>query len=260
MGHERVGALPRSKRWRDVVGLIAGAAAYDGDVDELAQTTIANVRDRLQLMHLDSGFATSFQFLLRLALSASTQVDADALGELLLDLGEQPSPLALANQLSADVENNRQSAEYAELARKAAVDTIALWTERETRQIPLFGGTRQTDDIWRNASDAAGFCDVSRLFFAKFVERYLNYFLSREASSQIANTESRERLDERIALHVDEISHHAFETSKITQSFAAGWFNRHAQTRMPEPLAIQRFLAVSMGKIREELQREGTSR
>ena len=32
MGHERVGALPRTKRWQDVAGGIADAASADGDV------------------------------------------------------------------------------------------------------------------------------------------------------------------------------------------------------------------------------------
>ena len=34
MGHERVGALPRTKRWQDVVGGISDAASVDGDVRE----------------------------------------------------------------------------------------------------------------------------------------------------------------------------------------------------------------------------------
>ena len=40
MGHERVGALPRTKRWRDVVGGITDAASIDGDVSGLANATL----------------------------------------------------------------------------------------------------------------------------------------------------------------------------------------------------------------------------
>ena len=47
MGHERVGALPRTKRWQDVVGGISDAASVDGDVRELANATLENVRSRL---------------------------------------------------------------------------------------------------------------------------------------------------------------------------------------------------------------------
>ncbi len=79
MGHERVGALPRTKRWQDVVGGMADAASTDGDVRGLANATLENVRSRLLGIHGDAGFAASFQFLLGLALSASPEVDRASL-------------------------------------------------------------------------------------------------------------------------------------------------------------------------------------
>ena len=256
MGHERVGALPRTKRWRDVVGGIADAAAVDGDVHGLANATLENVRSRLLTLHGDAGFTASFQFLLGLALSASPMVDRASLGELAVDLESNPSPLKLASALGQYVEDNRQSSEYAELARKAAVDVISAWTEQQTRQLSFTGEHEQTSEVWRRASDGRGFCEVARLFFGKFVERYLNYFIGREASSHVPTTEDRERLAHRLADHVDGVSHHAFETARITQSFAAGWFNRHARDGMPTADEITGFLSHSVGKLHEELLRE----
>ena len=88
MGHERVGVLPRTKRWQDVIGGIADAASVDGDVRALANATLGNVRSRLLAIHGDSGFVASFRFLLALALSASPTVDRASLGELAVDLGD----------------------------------------------------------------------------------------------------------------------------------------------------------------------------
>ena len=56
--------------------------------------------------------------------------------------------------------------------------------------------------------------------------------------------------------HIDDVSHHAFETARITQSFAAGWFNRYARDGMPTADEISGFLSHSVGKLREELLRE----
>lgn len=259
MGHERVGALPRTKRWLDVVGLIADAASLDGDVRALANATLEGVRSRLAAIHQDAGFVASFQFLLGLALSASSQVDRATLGRLAIDLETNPSPLKLASILDQYIAENRQSAEYAELARKAAVDVISVWTERQTLQLSFTGESEQASEVWRQASNGSGFCEVARLFFGKFVERYLNYFIGREASSYLTGTEDRERLARRLSEHVDSVSHHAFETSRITQSFAAGWFNNHARFRMPEDMEISGFLSHSVGKLREELLREESS-
>ena len=256
MGHERVGVLPRTKRWQDVVGSIADAASINGDVSGLANGTLENVRSRLGAIQGDAGFIASFQFLLGLSLSASPGVDRASLGELAIDLEANPSPLTLAGTLGQYVANNRQSAEYAEMARKAAVDTISAWTEQQTRQLSFTGEHEQASEVWRRASDGSGFCEVARLFFGKFVERYLNYFIGREASSRLASTEDRERLARRLGDHVDGVSHHAFETARITQSFAAGWFNRYAREEMPSANQISRFLSHQVGKLREELHRE----
>ena len=258
MGHERVGALPRTTRWANVVDRIVAEADLDGDVRELASSTLENVRSRLLAIHRDTGFVASFQFLLGLALSASPDVDRASLGELAVDLEDNPSPLNLANALDRYVADNRQSAEYAEIARKAAVDVISAWTEQQTRQLSFTGEHEQASEVWRRASDGRGFCEVARLFFGKFVERYLNYFLGREASSHLANTDDRDRLARRLGDHVDDVSHHAFETARITQSFAAGWFNRHAREGMPSSDEISRFLSHQVGKLREELHREAS--
>ena len=260
MGHERVGALPRTKRWVTVVEGIAAAADVDGDVRELANATLRNVRSQLRAVPGDTGVIAAFQFLLGLALSASAEVDTESLGDLAIDLSTNPSPLNLASALGQHVADKRQSGEYAELARKAAMDAIVQWTGRQTQQLSFTGEHEQAMDVWRRASDGSGFCEVSRLFFAKFVERYLNYFLGRAASSHAGGTEARERLATRLQEHVNGVSHHAFETARITQSFAAGWFNRHAREGMPSAEEMASFVAHSMGKLHEELLREEAPR
>ena len=44
MGHERVGALPHTKRWRDVVGQLAESSGSPEDVAAIANDTLENVR------------------------------------------------------------------------------------------------------------------------------------------------------------------------------------------------------------------------
>ena len=57
---------------------------------------------------------------------------------------------------------------------------------------------------------------------------------------------------------IDAVSRHAFETAKIAQSFAAGWYNRHAKDKVPADDEIAGFLAIAFGKLREDLRREKT--
>ena len=257
MGHERVGALPRSKQWVDVIESIVQAVSDEPDVSELARLTINNVRRQIAHVPQDAGVQEALRFLVALSLSASPESQSFDLDPFVINLESNPSPLSLARELGERIESNRQSNEYGELARRAAADTIAIWTRNESRQMPLFGQRKEAADVWVRASDGGGFSEVSRLFFSKFVERYLNYFIAREASNRLHSTSQRELLHVRLRDHVDVVSRHAFETAQITQSFAAGWFNRNARQGMPSPDQIERFIAISIGKIREELLRQG---
>ena len=56
-----------------------------------------------------------------------------------------------------------------------------------------------------------------------------------------------------------QITEHAFEISKIMQSFAAGWFNKHALDTAPSEASVTDFLNISFGKVREELRLEAMS-
>ncbi len=84
----------------------------------------------------------------------------------------------------------------------------------------------------------------------------MRYFLEREASAQLSSLEVRERFTKSLHDHIEDVSRHAFETSKITQSFAAGWFNNHARESRPTDTEIRSFLAIAFGKLQEEIQRE----
>ena len=162
----------------------------------------------------------------------------------------------LIGQLRSWVESQEGSREYADIAAKASADAISLWSAQQSMQASLFTGPSDSREIWQRADNGAGFCEVSRLFFSKFTERYLNYFLEREASASMASIPERDRLASELRDHIDGVSRFAFETSRITQSFAAGWFNNHARDRYPSIDESRNFLSIAFGKMREELKRE----
>ena len=84
----------------------------------------------------------------------------------------------------------------------------------------------------------------------------MKYFLEREASAVITNISERKKFNEELEKHINQISKHAFETSKITQSFAAGWFNKNVKESYPEEKEIKGFLSYALGKMKGELLQE----
>lgn len=255
MGHERVGSLPRSARWIAVVGRIAGAEVSPEEATELADATLTNVRRRFEGLADEEAVQAAFRFLVALPLATrSPDPSATLLSGCGVGIGAPPSPLALTKAFQASLEQLPHS-ERSDLAAKALADALSQYAlDPRFKQTTIFGGSPW--DTWREADSAAGFCELSRLYFSNLTERYLRYFLDREASAALGDPERVAEFRAQLRTTIDSISRHAFETSKITQSFAAGWFQRHAKTGMPSQASMRGFLSHSLHKIREELRRE----
>jgi hypothetical protein len=265
MGHERIGVLPANRRWREVVGKIARAADASPAAAAVARQTLVALQGRFRNVERDEGVRAAFAFLVQLSVSARaaavrqqvTGAQAPREGAARL---EELSAFQLAKALRDDIARHQGSAEYRELAHAASVDAITQWVTQEARQGALFADIEARPSLWLRAGDGGGFSELARRFFSSFTERYLNYFLDRTASATLPTLEARNAFRKALRDHIDTVSRHAFDTAKITQSFAAGWFNRHAPTGNISRREIAGFLHVAFAKIREELLRQTTSR
>lgn len=248
MGHERIGVLPKTKRWRAIVAEIATVDTPPSDVPEIARHTLNALGSRYVDLASDTAVETAFGYLIDFArMAAGKQAAADIANK---------SPLSIVIDLGQRLAATEGSMETAEIVRRAAADAVATWgRENATTQSDLFADSAPGNP-WRGLGTGAGFCELSRLFFSRLTERYLNYFLDREASAALPNLQSREQFRRHLQAHLGEVSKHSFETAKITQSFAAGWFNKNAVTNQPTRAQIRRFLSYAFAKLREDLRRE----
>lgn len=258
MGHERVGLLPKTLKWRELVRQIASMYDSSIDISDIARQTIKNVRSRLRNISQDEGVKAAFQFLVTLSIASRADNPRKILFDVGIDLSEKVTPFSLAKAVRVWVNPRRRSVEYGEIAQSAAIDSIAIWYRKHNfNQLKLFNMEEDSFEVWRKAGTGAGFCELARIFFAKFTERYLNYFLEREATAALRNMEERDLFRSQLQDYMENISQHAFETAKITQSFAAGWFNKNTKEGFPNTKEIEGFLTLAFGKIRDELLREG---
>lgn len=256
MGHKRIGFLPKTKRWRDIVYLMGNFTIDSGNISYIAERTIDNVRSRFEFIEKDSGIHAAIKYLIYLSFAARQNDPRKFLQTHGIDIPEKATPIQLAKSVNNWISQNSESMEYAAFAKSATIDAISKWHEiHNTHQENLF---KKADsfDVWRETSNGAGFCEISRFYFAKFTERYIKYFLEREASSVIRNLEDRNSFSKKLESHIDEVSIHSFEISKITQSFAAGWYNKNATKELPSDKKIEDFIAFSFNKIRAELSKE----
>lgn len=248
MGHERLGLLPKTKRWRSIVAEIASIETPPSDVPKIARQTLNALGSRYVNLASDKGIEIAFAFLVDVSRAAAGKSAS-------LEL-QGRSPLSLAAELGKRASAPEMSLETFEIARRAVADAITTWSrDNATTQSELFPDATPANP-WGGLGTGAGFCELSRLFFARLTERYLSYFLDREASAALPDLRAREQFRQHLQRHLGDVSKHSFETAKITQSFAAGWFHKYAVKDPPGEADVRRFLAYAFAKLREDLQRE----
>jgi hypothetical protein len=246
VGHERIGLLPKTRRWRDVVDLIAIEPSVSS-VANLVESTLEAASERYSALSRDESTSLAIDFFVELARS-SQSVTGDR-----NDLANLPT-LALVSNVQKRLSASKDSSETREIVRHAVADALVKWQrDNNSTQVSLFAERAPT---WTGLGTGAGFCELSRHFFASLTDRYLRYFLEREATAQLTDIDQREEFSRRLTAHVDDVSKHAFETAKITQSFAAAWFEKYARNAPPTPDKRNWFVKKAFSKLREDFRRE----
>jgi hypothetical protein len=257
MGHERIGYLPKSQKWRTIVDEVANFTANGDTIAQIANQTTKNVISRYENIAADKGVLAAFKFLILLSKSATQKNPTDFLARRGINLPKNFNLLNLSKAIREYINTHTESKEYSSFANHALIETVSQWSkDNKIQQQILFSNETNSFDEWRSASDGSGFCELSRLFFSNFTDNYLRYFLEREASARIDNLFDRDTFNKKLDSHLNQISKHAFETSKITQSFSAGWFNKNAKDDIPSNEKIKGFVSFCFQKLNSELTRE----
>jgi len=257
MGHERIGFLPTTKPWTKVVEQVSSFSGKEEEISRVAKTTLDNVQSRFKYIENDGGVISAFHFLVLYALAGRSEDPIAFLAKYGINLSQRPSIIEISKEVSKIITDNIHSKEYAALAKSSAIDAISEWQLKHSIVQSSLFSTDINKEQWKKASYGSGFCEIARLFFASFTERYLKYFLERAASSTINSVYERELFNDRLESHVNDISRHAFDTAKITQSFAAGWFNKNTKEGVPTERMTKNFLRKAFSKMRSEILIQG---
>ena len=257
MGHRRYGYLTKTQIWRDIVNNLGEFSLGTSEISSIAKATLRNVQTQYSDLQNDPSINAAFEFLVHVSLAFQKNNPLQYLKEKNILEKEELTLTRLAKGATVYRKDDVVSHEYQTFARQAAIDAINYWYKANIeRGRSLFSEEIDTEAVFRKASDGSGFCELSRLYFSKITERYLKYFLEREASTKISNIRERENFSKAIEKEVDKISKHAFETAKITESFSAGWYNKNVKDAMPDEGEMKYFLSKSFGKLKSELLME----
>jgi hypothetical protein len=252
MGHQHLGTLPGSRKWRQVVQLISGGA----DVKELAAATSAAAENQMADAGNDPAVKHAVWLLTQIPVVARKEDFASELRKLGLRVSDRPTLIEVATAMTDAVDRHVEKAggrtDLGEMAQLSAVESL---TAVAGRALPdLFGATpEKTKAALSGLGTVQQFAVLARDFVSRLARRQLNYFLSRELSKHVGINSRfqtiREHRDFENALDL-----HCREASRIIKEFSGEWFSKHTYEGGINEAKAGRFAHVVFQKLREELR------
>ena len=252
MGHQRLGILPRSKAWRDVVALIGGGA----DVAEVARAVSAAAEQSMIDASEDAAVRHSLWLLARIPLAAKAGPLEKGLRDLGLGVNANPTlvDLVCAVTLAIDRASRRAGprTDFGEISQLSASESLYAVVEEEMRDL-LDPPSARLQGALASFSSPRRFAALARDFFARLIRRHVDYYLSRELANHVGPgrrfASVREHTDFEKALEL-----HCAEATRIIKEYAGEWLNKHNFEGGIDQAKAGRFVAYASEKVRAELR------
>lgn len=256
MGHERIGFLPKSKQWKDIVRQLQ---EYNGDSDIvacIAADTLDALRSQYSNISNDPSLISAIRFLATLCHSSSSETQVETLYDEGIIVKKEITMYSLMRGADNYISDAETSLETGKIVKDSLMAAIINYQQmHETEQLSFDGF--ESNNVWSGIDSGAAFCELARSFISEYTARNLNYYLERISAKEIKDYAHLVLFNKAIRLQSEAIATHTRDISELMQSLAAGWYNKHAAATVPSDLKISQFLNFTFKKIREEFRREG---
>jgi hypothetical protein len=265
VGHTRLGNLPKTQKWLDLVGLIAGSGVSAGVlsaasyVEAIAAQTLQASIGALDNAKHDSGVLYAFYLLTQVALASRSANWEDALALQGIRLASDTTVFDLTSEIQAAIDRHvsRSSSGATDLSEMAQQSVgEALMSLANARTVNLFGSSSdEVRNAIRSLSTKKGFGELGQRFFGRFVARFLNFYLSRATAAALGGTRLPDLAD--IAEFNEALLTHCDQSARIVRDFCGEWYSKTAYQEGIDLENASRFLAVAVRKLSSELEHQG---
>lgn len=255
MGHLRLGRLPKTRRWIEVVQLLDTA---HGDLAGIAAQVVNASDAQLKALESDPSLGYCFWLLTRISWASRQPSFQQTLSKLGITADSETSVLSFISRLServhAETDSNTNSGHFAEISslalRRALSETLIQHSGT------LFGNNVDNLKMALEAhSRPDQFAKLSRKFFAEFFARTICSLVDRELSYHVGRDRPL-RTSADSAAFMDALNIYSRESARIMETFAAVWYSKHNwQTKGEVTLEeAQGFVVVAIRKLRTEFK------
>ena len=225
MGHVRLGILPKTRAWKNVIELIANEA----DVEDIAAATSQAADTAFETIQNDKGFLETVELMKELAVAAKSSDPLEQLKAVGIDLPDKPSVIdvgiALTEAVDRIIETKGIRSDFNELAHGAL--SSAVMSHLDERFGSMFLATG--DEVLSALADLgkpSEFGKLSRAFFGKATNDSLSYFLSQHIGTQVGADQPFATVN-RMDQFEQAMKTHCNEAAEIVERFSSMWFSKN---------------------------------
>jgi len=262
MGHQRLGDIPKTQKWKNVVEKITsvvGGSSIDGgiDVPKVASQILQAAEGGLAQAINDPGLQSTVYLLTQIVLAARNDDWQAGLTNVGINLDADATVFDLTAEvqrvIDEDIRRQGRPTTIGEIARQAAGEALADLTRNEA--ISLFGSGRdELQQAVKKLSTKAGFCDLGQRFFGNFTARYLDTYASKIVPGMAGSDAFKgiqDFSDFRQSLFL-----HCYQSAKIVHDFSGEWYSKTEWEKGIDRKNTGGFVAVSLEKLRQELKKQ----
>ena len=253
VGHSRLGSLPRTRKWQQVVGLIEHGAS----AGQVANATIRAAEAGFMKASQDAGVVASIWMLMQLPLAARSDDWTVSLRQLGVNVAGEPTLMELVAKVTGAVDsrlaNGGRRSDLGEMAENALAETLSkrVATDLPSLFSPSPGDVRKAFHDYHTVKN---FSSLARDFFARLTDRYLGYFLSKTLGNHVGEGRRFATLSQ-VACFRDALRTHCHEAAKIVEAFSGDWFSKTNWQQQGAPMSeVSKFAFGAMTKLTAELK------
>ncbi|MEW6417290.1 MAG: hypothetical protein AB1480_04120 [Nitrospirota bacterium] len=259
MGHIRLGRLPKVKKWRQVIALLGTEQA---EVSNIAKATVEAANDAFNNFNADPGLYYCYWLLTQITWHARSDSFSEILSSMGLDIRKEQSAIGFVSKVadfaSLEIKKFRNQTVFTEIAQMSMREALLKVVSERSQN--LFGTTPEDIRLaLKSLSTTNQFGKLSRLFFSSFINRTLQFFISKEISNHVGPDKNFSDIGS-LKNFNEELSSFCYQSAKIVEDFAGGWYSkRNWQGDITQDDA-KNFIYVALKKLREELALEESTK
>ncbi len=255
MGHIRVGILPKTRKWKQLIGLLN---SKESPIDEIATETAKAAKEFFSEKKTEPALTFSYWLLTQITYRARKDDYISELKKINLDISNVKNIFDflghVADYTKNEIKKRGESFPISEFAQLALREVLTEYVGQENES--LFGTTLEDVRIaCQRYSSPRQFSKIARLYFAKVFARGLKYIISKEAPNNVGAGYKFEDVSSLSDFNAA-LEAYCYQSSKIVEKFAEGWYSKKNWQGDILEQDVKGFVAVAVDKVRDEIARE----